>query len=174
MRYSTLSVAAIIGLLAAYSHQATASSYFTVEGTSVTVQDNLDGDLNPVGLRFRLGIPVGANLDIEAHMGFSGENRHSAYDDFGATYGGLYLKAYLPVGFNSALYGLGGFSGVSLSQTVSGNEFSDERFGFSYGAGLETKISERVDLTADYMRYVRDEGLFEDISAVSFGLKFYF
>lgn len=162
-------------LLAAFATStASASSYITIEGTSVTVEDNLDGELNPMGLRFRMGMPLGDNLDIEGHFGFGADTRESAYDEFGTTYGGMYLKGYVPIGFNSAFYALGGFSGVALTQTVNGSDFTDERFGFSYGAGFETKISERADLTADYMRYVRDEGLFEDISAVSFGVKFYF
>jgi len=165
----------IMPLICAFAAtSASASSYITIEGTSVTVQENLDGQLNPMGLRFRLGTPVGENLDMEAHFGFGGDSRSEAYDDFATQFAGLYLKGYVPIGFNSALYGLGGYSMVGISQTVQGKEFSDERYGFSYGAGLETRISERVDLTADYMRYVRDERLFEDISAVSFGLKFYF
>jgi len=153
---------------------ASASSYITFEGTSVTIQENLDGNLNPMGFRFRLGTPVGDNLDIEGHFGFAGDSSAAAYDEFGSSYAGVYLKGYLPLGFNSALYALGGYSMVALSQTVDNREFNDERHGFSYGVGLETSLSERIDLTADYTRYVRDEGLFEDISAVSFGLKFYF
>lgn len=162
-------------LLATFAtNTVSASGYVAIEGTSVTVEDNLDSELNPMGLRFRMGMPLGDNLDIEGHFGFGADTRDSAYDEFSTTYGGVYLKGYVPIGFNSAFYALGGFSGVALTQTVNGSEFTDERFGFSYGAGFETKISERADLTADYMRYVRDEGLFEDISAVSFGLKFYF
>ena len=175
MRTNTC-IAAMAAILISHTpfNAALASSYITLEGTSVTVQDNLDGELNPMGLRFRLGMPIGENLDVEGHFGFGADNRESAYDNFGTTYGGVFLKAYLPVGVNSALYALGGFSSVSLTQKVNGREFSDERFGFSYGAGLETRISERADLTADYVRYVRDEGLFKDISAVSFGVKIYF
>lgn len=169
---NTLLIATLLATFAASS--ASASSYITIEGTSVTVEDNLDTELNPMGLRFRLGTPVAENLDIEAHFGFGGDSRSSSYDEFGTSYAGMYFKGYVPIGFNSAFYALGGYSMVGLSQTVNGREFNDERHGFSYGAGLETKISERVDVTADYMRYVRDEGLFEDISAVSFGLKFYF
>jgi len=151
-----------------------ASSYITVEGTSVTVQENLDGQLNPMGLRFRLGAPVGKNLDIEGHFGFAGDSSTSSYDEFGTSYAGVFLKGYVPIGFNSAFYALGGYSMVAVTQNVRGQELTDERHGLSYGAGLETQISERIDLTADYTRYVRDEGLFEDISAVSFGLKLYF
>jgi len=128
---------------------ASASPYVTVEGTSVTVEDNLDSELNPMGLRFRIGMPISRNLDLEGHFGFGADNRNSSVDEFGSTYAGLFLKAYVPVGFNSAFYALGGFSGVSLTQNVNEQEFTDERFGFSYGAGLETQISERVDLTAD-------------------------
>lgn len=165
----------IISLLAVFAAgTASATTYVTIEGTSVTVQDKLDGELNPMGLRFRIGTPIGDRLDLEGHFGFGADKRDSAYDDFASTFAGVYLKGYVPIGFNSAFYALGGYSGVTLTQTVNGSDFSDERYGFSYGAGFETKISERVDLTADYMRYVNDDGLFEDISAVSFGLKFYF
>ncbi len=167
-----LIIATLFAFMAATS--ASASSYITIDGTSVTVQDNLDGELNPMGLRFRLGMPIADNLDIEGHFGFGADTRDSAYDNFGTTYAGAYLKGYVPIGFNSAFYALGGYSAVTLTQEVNGSEFSDERYGFSYGAGLETKISRRADLTADYMRYVRDEGLFSDISAVSLGIKFYF
>ncbi len=165
----------ITTLLSAFAAtSATASSYISVEGTSVTVENNLDSELNPMGLRFRLGTPIAQNLDLEAHVGFGSDDRDSSYDEFSSAYMGLFLKGYVPIGFNSAFYAMGGFSAVNLTQVVDGREFSDERTGLSYGAGMETKISERIDLTADYMRYVRDEGLFEDISAVSFGLKFYF
>jgi len=165
---------ALLPISQSYAGGTFASSYITLEGTSVTVQDKLDGELNPMGLRFRLGMPIAENLDVEAHFGFGSDSRDSAYDEFSASYGGAFLKAYLPVGFNSALYALGGFSSVNLTQTVDGRDFSDDRVGFSYGAGLETRLSERADLTADFVRYVRDEGLFEDISAVSFGIKLYF
>lgn len=153
---------------------AVASAYVTVEGTSLTVEDNLDGELNPMGLRFRLGTPIGRNLDMEAHLGFGMDDRGDTYDEFSSGLAGIFLKGYIPIGFNSAFYALGGYSAMTLTQTVNGQEFEDERRGLSYGAGFETKISNRVDLTADYVRYVQDEGLFEDISAVSLGLKFYF
>lgn len=153
---------------------ALASSYITVEGTSVTVEDNLDGDINPMGLRFRFGTPIGKNLDMEAHLGFGMDDRNSNYEEFSSAVAGVFLKAYIPIGFNSAFYGLAGYSAMTITQTVNGQDFEDERRGLSYGAGFETKISGRVDLTADYVRYVKDEGLYEDISAVSLGLKFYF
>lgn len=153
---------------------ALASTYLTVEGTSLTVQDNLDSDLNPMGMRFRLGTPIGKNLDMEAHLGFGIDDRSSTYEEFSSTVAGVFLKGYIPIGFNSALYALGGYSAMTLTQTINDQDFEDERRGLSYGAGFETKISGRVDLTADYIRYIKDEGLFEDISAVSLGLKFYF
>ncbi len=175
MRNRLVITSLFTALLAAVSASpASAGGYVAVEGTSITVQDNLDGELNPLGLRFRMGMPIGENLDIEGHFGFGGDDRDSSYDEFSSTYGGVYLKGYVPIGYNSAFYAMGGWAGVSLTQTVNDSDFTDERYGFSFGAGFETKISERVDLTADYMSYVRDEGLFEDVSAVSFGLKFYF
>jgi len=157
-----------------YSNGFIGHGYIGIEGTSLSVDENLDGDLNPKGIRFKLGVPLANNFDIEAQFGYSADTSTRSFEDLSVRYAGAYLKGYLPLGFNSALYGLVGYSNVELTQTVSGNEFTDERFGFSYGAGLETRLSERLDLTADFMRYVQDEGLFKDISAVSLGLKLYF
>lgn len=170
-------IALITALLTSFATTAvSASSYVTIEGTSVSIEDSLDSDLNPLGLRLRMGMPVGDNLDIEGHFGFTRDTGDIDDDDneFGTKYGGVFLKGYVPIGFNSAFYALVGSSIVSITETVNGIDVQDERVGFAYGAGFETKISERADLTADFVSYVRDEGLFESVSAVSFGLKFYF
>jgi len=151
-----------------------ADSYITVEGTSISVEDNLDGDLNPLGLRFRIGAPVANFIDLEAHFGFGRDSNTSAFGDFDTSYGGLFLKGHLPLGSRSSFYGLAGIGGVALSQTINGSEFTEERAGFSFGGGFETQISRNAGITADFVSYVRDDGLFENVSAISLGIKLYF
>ncbi len=148
--------------------------YIAIEGSSVSVENSNDQELNPFGVRFRLGMRISDAFDIEGHLGFTGDDDTTAFDEFSVGYAGAFLKGYVPVGYNSALFAMGGFTNVELTQTLNGQQFNDDRSGFSYGFGLETRLSERADLTADYMRYVADEGLFEEISAVSFGIKLYF
>jgi len=171
MRYPILAIAACAIALAG---PAQASSYFAIEGSSVSVDNNLTDELNPRGLRLRLGAQISDGFDIEGHIGFTSDRDVDQLDKFGTSYMGAYLKGYVPLGFNSALFGLAGYTNVELTQTINEQEFSDDRTGFSYGFGMETQLSENVDLTADYMRYLRDEGLFAEISAVSFGIKVYF
>jgi len=153
---------------------ANASEYFAVEGIAGSLDNPNNDEIDPSGIRLRLGTRLDRDFDIEVQFGFLGDNSTQSFDEINATFAGAYLKGYLPIGFNSALFALGGFTGVELTQEVNGRKFSDNRSGFSYGFGLETKLTENADLTADYMRYIAEDGLFEHFSAVSFGIKLYF
>jgi len=151
-----------------------AGGYIGLDGSSLNIENSLDDELNPGGLRLRLGMPIAPLVDIELHLGGGHESRTTAADSFSAVYTGAFLKGYLPVGRRSAFYALAGVSAVDYTQTFDGRDFSDERSGFSYGFGLETEISRRMDLSADYVRYVRDDGPFSELSSVNLGIKLYF
>lgn len=152
------------------------STYIAIEGTagSLDVDPSASSEIDPGGLRLRLGTRVDKTFDIETHFGFLRDNNTDSFDHLDASFAGVYLKGYLPVGYNSALFALGGMTVLELGQDVDGQRFTDSRGGFSYGFGLETQLSENTDLTADYMRYIADDGLFDHFSAVSFGVKLYF
>ena len=153
---------------------ASAGGYVALDGSSVTLGEGFDDDLNPRGGRLRLGLRVSNVFDIEVQAGVSAERDSAPFDRVEVLWGGAYLKAHLPVGERSALFALGGVAGVDITQSIGEGEFSDDRAGFSFGAGLETALSERLDLSADWMRYVDGEGVFESVDAVSLGLKLYF
>lgn len=153
---------------------AQASGYFAIEGSALTLGGSEAEEITPGGMRLRLGTQISELMDVEGHFGFSFNDSSDVYDDLSATFFGIYLKGYLPIGYNSALFVLGGMTNVNLKQKENAGEFKDSRGGFSYGVGLETKLTENADLTADYMSYVRDEGLFEEVSSFNFGLKLYF
>jgi len=166
----------LTGLFAGFlvAGSAEAETYIAIEGSRVSVDNNVAQDLDPSGLRFRLGSRISEFFDVEGHLGLTSDDDNPVFDELDALYFGGYLKGYVPIGERSALFGLAGYTRTELTQTVGSSEFSDSRTGFSWGFGLETQLSERVDLTADFMQYLSDEGLFEDISAVNFGLKLYF
>ncbi len=154
--------------------QAQAGGYIGLDGSSLDIENTLDDELNPGGIRLRLGMPVAPMFDVELHIGGGSESETLVADRFTASYMGAFLKGYLPVGRRSALFALAGFSAVDFTQTFDGRDFSDERSGFSYGFGLETEISQRLDLSADYVRYVRNDGPFSELSSVNLGIKLYF
>ena len=170
----TVASAALALAAASVPLTASAGGYIALDGSSVTLGEAFDEDLNPRGGRLRLGLRVAEAFDVEVQAGVTHDDDTPSFERFDASWAGIYLKAYLPVGDRSAFYALGGAASVELTQTVGGVEFADERGDFSFGVGLETSLTERLDLPADWMRYVGDEGAFERIDAASLGLKLYF
>lgn len=156
------------------SASAHASGYIGLDGTSLALDTELNEELNPRGVRLRLGMRLDDLFDVEVHLGGATDLHTTAFDQFSTGYAGAFLKAYLPVGQRSALFALAGASGVEITQRINGRDFSDSRTGFSYGIGLETQLSEALDLSADYVRYLGGDGEFSEISAVSLGVKWYF
>jgi len=142
---------------------ASANSYIGLDGASVNVENELDD-----------GIQLNEFLDFETHLGGGIDRQTDSFDTFSATYAGAYLKAYLPVGRRTSVFGLAGVSGVRFSQRLDGRSFNASQSGFSYGFGLETRISRRLDLSADFLRYTNEGAEFSELSAVSLGIKWYF
>lgn len=153
------------------------STYFALEGTALSVGSSSSPNLNfePVGVRFKVGSRLSQAFDIEAQFTASSDDSTSLIDQFDTTIAGVYLKAHLPLGFRSALYGLGGYNWTKLTSIDADREFVDRQSGFSYGFGVETQLSSNIDLSADFMRYSQgDEGEFDEISSINFGVKVYF
>lgn len=154
---------------------ASADGYIGLDGTSISVNSAGNGELNPIGVRLRLGTRISQIFDIEAQFGGGTDNEVVAtFDELGASYMGFYLKGYLPLGKYSAAYAMAGGAALELTQKIGQGKFSDERTGFSYGVGLETQLSRRMDLSADFMRYTIDDNEFSTVSAINLGLKWYF
>lgn len=153
---------------------ASADTYIGLDGASMAVESSQNDELNPIGMRLRLGVRLNELFDIEVHLGGGTDSETSSFDSFSTTYAGAYLKGYLPFGHKSAVFALAGLSGLTHSQEINGRSFTDSQSGFSYGLGMETQLSDRLDLTADFMSYNNDGAEFSDATAVSLGLKWYF
>lgn len=167
----TTAAALLLSMMAFGAH---ADGYVGLDGSSMAIDNQLDDNLSPHGVRLRLGMRISDVFDIEAHIGGGSDTRTDAFDRFSTTYAGVYLKGYLPVGERSAVFALMGVAGVRHTQTLDRRDFSDSQSSFSYGFGLETQLTDRLDLSADYVRYTGDDGPFSEISAVSLGIKWYF
>lgn len=164
----------LIGALLTPLSNVYANGYVGLDGTSIAVENALDDELNPVGMRLRLGMRISELMDVELHLGGGSDAETPAFESFGTTYAGAYLKGYLPFAQRSSLFALAGMSGIGYSQEVGGRTFTDTQSGFSYGFGMETQINDRLDLSADYMRYSNNGPEFSELSAISFGIKYYF
>ncbi len=151
-----------------------AEGYIGLDGSSINVDSSVEDDINPRGLRLRLGLRLNELFDIEAHVGGGRDGTTTAFEKFSTTYYGVYLKGYLPVGRRSALFFLAGGAGVEFTQNLDTGKFSDDRNGLSYGIGLETQLSKYVDLSADFIQYTLSDDQFSDASAVNLGVKLYF
>ncbi len=125
------------------------------------------------GMRIRLGKTLAGNLDIEGHVGFIRDHADDSDSDYGTTLAGAFLKPYLPLSEYTALYGLGGLGAVMMDDGRA-NDDRGKRSGIAWGLGLETRLSRRIDLTGDYVRYLADDEFMGDVSAFSLGLRLYF
>lgn len=165
----------LVGSLAVSSSMyAKADTYIGLDGAAMAVQSTDNEELHPIGMRVRMGVRLNELFDIEAHLGGGTDSENSAFDSFSTTYAGAYLKGYLPFGHRSAVFALAGLSGITHSQDINGRSFTDSQSGFSYGFGMETQLTDRLDLSADFMRYNNDGTEFSDFTAVSLGVKWYF
>jgi opacity protein-like surface antigen len=170
----SLKAVLLAGVFLAPFNNVYAEAYVGLDGASIAVKNQLDGELNPHGMRLRLGVRLSDLLDMEVHLGGGTDADTPAFESFSATYAGAYLKAFLPFGQRSFLFGMAGLSGINYTQEVNGRTFTDSQSGFSYGFGMETQITDRLDLSADYMRYSNNGAEFSELSAISFGVKYYF
>ena len=171
--------AALVAALLLVPAGGAGAAYFGLDGSAMTLGDGGgavvdEDDPDPRGGRLRLGARLGDRLDVELHAGRSSAEDGATFERLRVGWIGAYLKAYLPVGSRSALYALGGVAGARVGRELGGREIEDERGGLSYGAGLETELTERIDLSADWVRYLDDEGGLGEVDAVSIGLKLYF
>jgi len=174
MTFRTLGSVLLIAVAASLAQATHASEYIAIEGISGNLENPSNQEIDPLGFRLRLGTRIDNTFDLETQFGYLNDGSTDSFKNVSAAFAGAYLKGYLPVGENSAFFALAGVTAIELTQKAATQTFTDSRAGFSYGVGLKTQISENADLTADYMRYIADDGLFENISAVSFGIKLYF
>lgn len=167
-------ITVIAVVLSGHAPVAYATQYIGIDGSSISLDSDNEDGINPLGARVRLGVEVSEWFDLEAHFGGGNDNSTRTFNSLSVAYAGLYLKGYLPIGKRSAVYALAGVAAVEITQTIARSRFTDQRNGFSYGIGAETQVSEYWDLTLDYVRYTLNDENFSEVSAVNFGLKWYF
>ena len=152
------------------------TTYFSIEHSAFSVANSHAGnaEFEPTGVRLKVGTRLSYAFDIEAHVAATSDDSTPMFDQFNARLTGVYLKGYLPLGSRSALYGLGGYSWTKFIAITDDEEYIDRQSGFSYGFGVETRLSKNIDLSADFMNYSQQNEQYNEVASVSFGVKVYF
>lgn len=148
--------------------------YLGIDSSQVSLDNWIGTEIEPDNLRFRLGGRLERGVDVEAHFGFTFDSARALEADWSVDLASLFLKGHLPIGRYLALYGMMGGSAVSVTERVERQKFVDELYDFSWGAGIEAVLTDRIDLSLDYVSYLNDDEVYENISAWSFGFKLYY
>ena len=100
------------------------------------------------------GVAVGKAVGpLRVELGY---NQLQAGTDFGVAVDGrardLNAMAYvdIPVGHNTTIYGGAGVDYVNARATLVGHSFSADGYGYSYGGGIATRISDHLIAEAQY------------------------
>jgi len=177
--FSRTIFSAVLGFSAVLSQAAFANhdtTYFSIEGTALSVgsSSQSEAQFEPVGVRLKVGTGLSRSFDLEAQIAASSDDSTGSLDQFDASQAGVFLKGYLPLGFRSSLYAIGGYNWTKFTAYSGGQEFVDRQSGFAYGFGVETRLSKNIDLSADFMNFSLDEAEYDDVSSINVGVKVYF
>ena len=128
--------------------------------------DSSDVDLD--FLTLQLGVWVNDNVSIEVRMGTgSGDESVESVDFEIESIGGLYGTYHWNLGNHASIYGIAGWSDITLKKSEDGGSIQPDENGLSYGVGMKLSI-----LSVEYMRYLDTDHLEAD--AVSVGLHYTF
>ncbi|MDO6461118.1 outer membrane beta-barrel protein [Granulosicoccaceae sp. 1_MG-2023] len=149
--------------------------YIGIDGALMSLEEPIGETIEPANLRLRLGGRIAPRLDIEGHFTFTVDSDEKYGAQWSTNVAAGFLKGYLPLGRYTSLYGLAGFSNITVVESVGRDDFyDDDIWGFAYGVGIETVLSERVDLSLDWVQYLHDDEIYDGLSALAFGFKVYY
>jgi hypothetical protein len=104
--------------------------------------------------------------ELRAALAVSGDD--SGHDKFKSA--GVYLKPKYPIG-DLNLYGLLGYAQSNMSDP---GRFTGKNSGFSYGGGLDYRITENISVFTDVVDYLRDEDGSNSTWGANLGVKYNF
>lgn len=149
--------------------------YVGIDGALMSLEEPIGDTIEPANLRLRLGGRIAPLIDLEGHFAFTIDSDDKYGAEWSTSIAAGFLKGYLPLGRYSSFYGLVGLSSITVVETVNRVDYyDDDIWGLAYGVGIETVLSERVDLSLDWVQYLHDDEVYDGLSAVAFGFKVYF
>ena len=183
MRNRVLRKLAFVGVAALVSTPVTGSEAgSTYAGGQFALLDyDVDGlsSFNPTGLVGRVGHFVVDYVAIEGRIGFGlGDDSITVQgirvDGQLENLFGAYVVGHLPIEGAFSPYGLLGFTSAKAKLELPGFGVSetDTDSGFTWGLGVDIRVSQQVSVNGEYVRYLDERDYV--FSALSFGVNFWF
>lgn len=136
-------------------------------------QHNLDAgffDADVMTLDGKIGTYFNENFSGEFRLGLGVQDDTVFGEDVELeNYYGAYIRAGIPVSDGFYPYAIAGYSNMKVGVSGGG---SDSESDFSYGVGADMAITNDVDFTVEYMRYLDKDGV--EIDGIGLGFKFKF
>ncbi len=146
----------------------------------------VDEEMDIEALRARFGYYFLPNFAVEGMVGVGVEDDEYLNFDLELDYMlGIFLLGEYPVTDYLNFYAVAGLSSLEATFSGIGLEISENETSFSLSIGLEIKPSKNVGITIEYSELLDDFGEVDeaddygldydyDMSAISFGFKYYF
>ncbi|HEY9030462.1 MAG TPA: porin family protein [Kangiella sp.] len=169
MKKTMIAGAIIASLSLATAVEAKEGNYF---GFGLT-QHSLDAgffDADVTTLDGKVGTYFNENFSGELRLGLGVQDDTVFGSDIEIeNYYGAYLRAGIPVTDGFYPYAIVGYTNTKVGVSGGG---SDSESDMSYGLGADFAISDSVDFTAEFMRYLDKDGV--EVDGIGLGFKFKF
>ena len=154
-------------------------AYFGGGYSLVTYDQTGLGDADPTAAVSRFGFHFTENLALEGRLGFGLSGGDQSVSGGTVEYkveqiSGAYLVGHLPLAETASLYGLAGVTRVELSRSLRNLNLTgdQENSGFSYGAGIQIDLTQRISGYLEWVQYLDRSDY--DVSALTIGAAYYF
>lgn len=169
MKKTMIAGAVVAALTMATGVSAKDGAYYGVGVTQHSIDDTGDG-VDVMTLDGRFGTYFNENFSGEVRLGVGITDD----DIFGVdvevkNFYGAYLRAGLPAGESFYPYVIAGYSRIKLEASGFGASASDSESDVSYGLGADFSVSDNVDITLEFMRYLDKDGT--EIDGIGLGFK---
>ncbi len=134
-------------------------------------------DINPIALYGNVGKWLNDWLAVEARAGFGVRDDSARVFDVKADLElthlvGAYVKAGIPNETMIFPYAVAGYSHLKAKVSVGSFSESDSGSDFSYGLGVDFRVTESAAVNLEYMRYYSKSGV--DVDGITLGVNFRF
>ncbi|WP_281891350.1 porin family protein [Limnohabitans sp. TEGF004] len=168
---ATLFSLCVAGSALADSYKNDSGYYAELGYTPLSLGDST-ATVKPKLARFGVGKNVHENLAVEAMYATTvSKDTYQGADVTSSGYG-LFLKPKMEIAKNTELFGRLGWFKTNLKVSASGLSAADSGSDFSYGLGVQTKLTDTLYGQVDYMNFYHKDGITSKALSFSIGARF--
>lgn len=169
MKKTMIAGAVIASLTMATAVSAKEGNYYGLGVTQHSIDDS-GSDVEVMTFDGRLGTYFNENFSGEVRLGFGiKDDSYLGADVEMKNFYGAYLRAGIPVTDGFYPYAIAGYTKAKIEVSDLGFSASDSESDVSYGFGADFAVSDDVDITVEYMKYLDKDGA--EIDGIGLGFK---